>query len=83
MIFLDKPALDENNNHFGSCFQGITVRAAGILTPAQIIAQHDLTPTEYYNIEKQILKMKLLDILFSFPQGPRYDALGHLWATCR
>jgi len=59
------------------------VAAAGVLSQRQIMTAHDLKSADFHKIEQQLLRMKLSDILFSFPTGPRYDILGYRWATCR
>ena len=57
--------------------------AAAVLSPAQIMAAHGLSPNEYERIEQQVLRTTVLDALFHWPQGPRYDILGYRWAACR
>jgi hypothetical protein len=89
ILLLDCHLTDANGSVLGSFFTpelvatAGKVTAAGVLSPSQIRAAHGLTPREYEQIEKQVLKAKVLDALFSWPQGPRYDILGYRWATCR
>ena len=89
IVLLDSQLTDSNGNVFGSDFTpelvaaAGKVMAAGVLSPAQIIAAHGLTLREYEQIEKQVLKTTVLDAFFHWPQGPRYDILGYRWAACR
>ena len=89
IVQLHSPALDAHGNIFGSHFTPELVATAGkimaaaVLSPAQIMAAHGLTPKEYERIEKQVLRTTVLDALFRWPQGPRYDILGFRWAACR
>ena len=89
IILLDAQCYDANGNVFGSAFAPEVVAAAGkvmaagVLSPSQIMAAHGLSPKEYERIERQLLKTTVLDALFHWPQGPRYDILGHRWAACR
>jgi hypothetical protein len=89
IILLDSRLTDTNGVVCGSFFTPELVAAAGkvmaaaVLNPAQIRAAHGLSPKEYAQIEKHVLKTRLLDALFAWPQGPRYDILGYRWATCR
>ena len=89
IILLDAQCYDANGNVFGSAFTpelvvaAGKVMAAGVLSPAQIMAAHGLSPTEYERIEKQVLRATVLDALFHWPEGPRFDILGFRWAACR
>lgn len=89
IVLLDSQLTDANGNVFGSAFTpelvaaAGKVMAAGVLSRAQIMAAHGLSPTEYERIEKQVLRASVLDALFHWPQGPRYDILGFRWAACR
>ena len=89
IVLLDSQLTDANGNIFGSAFAPEVVvaagkvMAAGVLSPSQIMAAHGLSPKEYERIEKQLLKATVLDALFHWPQGPRYDILGFRWAACR
>ena len=89
IILLDAQCCDANGNVFGSAFAPELVAAAGkvmaaaVLSPAQIMAEHGLSPKEYERIEKQVLKATVLDALFHWPQGPHFDILGFRWAACR
>jgi hypothetical protein len=53
------------------------VLAVGVLSREQIRKKHNITPNQYRQMENRLNKMKLMDILFSFPEGPYYDILLH------
>lgn len=89
IVLLDAPTRDIHGSVYGSHFTpelvatAGKVAAAGVLSQCQIMTAHDLKIGDFRKIEQQLLKMKLSDILFSFPTGPRYDVFGYRWATCR
>ncbi len=85
IILLDSPTTDSSGSILGSFFTADAgkVLAAGVLTPEQIMKRHGLTPKEYGAIENQVRKAKVLDALFSWPTGPRYDTLLYLVAASR
>ena len=59
------------------------VMSAKALTAEGIMAKHDLTEVEFSKITRQLMSQKLSDILFHFPDGPRYDIALYLVATSR
>jgi hypothetical protein len=69
---------DEGAGPIGSFFkveETGKVLAVGVLSREQIRKKHNITPKEYHEMEQRLHGMKLLDILFSFPDGPYYDIL--------
>lgn len=60
-----------------------SVVAAGALTRKQIRAKHNLTLEEMNAIIKKVHRARLLDALFSWPDGPYYDIIMHLVAFGR
>ena len=57
--------------------------SASVLTDEGIMAKHTITREELLKIEEELKKAKLLDILFSYPDGPCYDILLNMVATTR
>ncbi|MGA2030758.1 MAG: hypothetical protein ABSG68_00745 [Thermoguttaceae bacterium] len=70
IVLLDSQLTDGNGNIFGSAFTPELVATAGkvmaaaVLSPAQIMAAHGLSPKEYERIEKQVLRTTVLDAFF-------------------
>jgi hypothetical protein len=62
---------------------GSHVHSVRVLSRLGIMAKHNLTPREFESIKKELYNIKLLDILFSYPDGPRYDIALNLIATSR
>jgi hypothetical protein len=58
------------------------VETAAVLTYGQILKKHNLTTKEFEKLQNQVHKAKVLDALFSWPDGPRYDILMYLVARC-
>jgi hypothetical protein len=56
---------------------------AAFLEPAQIMEKHGLSCKEFEAIKAELYALKLIDILWRFPDGPRYDILLCLVATSR
>jgi hypothetical protein len=61
-------------------FESVPMR---VLTLDGIRAKHDLSVEQFEAIKGQIHDMKFLDVLFHFPDGPRYDIALYLVATSR
>lgn len=57
--------------------------SANVLTMEGIMAKHNLTKREYLKIKEQLGGRKLLDILFHYPDGPRYDIALNMVAASR
>ncbi len=55
---------------------------AAFLEPAQIMEKHGLSCEQFQAIKAELYDMELSDILWRFPDGPRYDILLCLVATC-
>lgn len=51
------------------------------LTPNGIMAKYNMEFVEFERIRDQVLNKTLLDLLFSYPDGPRYDIILYLIAT--
>ena len=89
IILLDAQCCDANGNIFGSAFTPELVATAGkvmaaaVLSPAQIMAAHGLTPKEYDHIEKQVLKPPCSTRCSVGRRDRAYDILGYRWAACR
>ena len=56
---------------------------SSVLTDAGIGQRHNLTPKQLEKHKRELSKMKLTDILFSYPDGPRYDLVLNMVATAR
>ena len=86
VIFTDRPLLNETNNLHGSFFKESDnigrVRCAAVLSYEQICKKHNLNCTQFFKLAKQIHKTKVLNALFNWPDGPRYDILLYLVANC-
>jgi hypothetical protein len=86
-LFVNQPCLDEHGVIVGSGFsedaQLGPVQAAGVLNMQQIMRKHNLTLADYYRIKKQVQSTRVLDAMFRWPDGPRYDILLYLIANCR
>ena len=82
MTILTKPAADEHGRFLGSFFNGVAL-AAGVLTPEQIVRKYDITVAELDRIMEDLRGMTVLDALFSYPDGPRYDLLLWMVASSR
>jgi hypothetical protein len=54
-----------------------------VLTRRGIMEKHNLQPWQFEQMRRQLISMQLLDILFSFPDGPRRDIALHLFLTSR
>jgi len=59
------------------------VESMRVFTPQGIMAKHDLRPHEFEKIRIELYNKKLGDILFHFPDGPRYDMALYLVASSR
>lgn len=53
------------------------------LTDEGIMYKHGLTTDELVALRRQLHGMEFLDILWSYPDGPRYDVALNLIATTR
>jgi hypothetical protein len=60
---------------------GNQVLSAKVLTANGIMAVHNLTVQEFKKMRKRLFNMKLSDIMFHFPSGPRYDLALNMIAT--
>ena len=83
--FLNTPA-ESLSGPIGSFFkveETGTVLAVGVLSRNQIREKHNLTAAQYREMEDRLNKKRLLDSLFSFPDGPYYDILLHRVAYSR
>jgi hypothetical protein len=54
-----------------------------LLTDQGIMAKHKLSLKEFEEIKKELGQLTLLDMLFHFPDGPRYDTALNLVAHNR
>ena len=61
----------------------IHVTSAKVLTDEGIMAKHKITRKELLRMGKELKNMKLIDILFHYPDGARYDLLLNMVATAR
>jgi hypothetical protein len=55
--------------------------SASVLTVEGIMEKHKLSLDEIAEIEQKLKRMTLSDILFHYPDGPRYDIALNLIAT--
>ena len=53
------------------------------MTREGIIQRHGLSNKEFERIAKQMKEIKLIDIMFHCPDGPRHDIALHLIAYAR
>jgi hypothetical protein len=79
--------VDQHGNIVGSAFTPTDelglVQTAGVLTAEQIMKKHKLDTKNFEKIKNQVQQTKLLDALFSWPDGMHYDVLLYLVAFCR
>ena len=59
------------------------VLPAKVLTHNGIIAKYNITREELLRMEKELRNMKLIDVLFHYPDGVTYDLLLQMVATGR
>ena len=59
------------------------VLSAHVLTDEGIMAKYNLTRKELLRMEKELRRMKLIDVLFHYPDGVTYDLLLQMVATGR
>jgi hypothetical protein len=57
------------------------IQSRRFLTAKGIREKYSLMPYEFEQMIEQLCKLKLSDILFHFPDGPRYDIVLNLIAT--
>jgi hypothetical protein len=50
---------------------------------AGIAQRYILKPNQLEKLRRELFEMKLSDILFSYPDGPRYDLVLNMVATAR
>ncbi len=85
-VYVDEYCVRPDGNIHGSDFRPEEtlgrVLVAGVLTVEQIRKRYNLSVQEYVDIEGQVLSARVLDALFAWPQGPRYDILLHRVANC-
>lgn len=86
-LTVDHPCVDEHGVIVGSGFCADEklgpVQVAAVLSKTQIMQKHGLTSAEFDKIRKQVQSTKVLDALFHWPDGVRYDVLMYLVATAR
>ena len=59
------------------------VLSAHVLTDEGIMAKYNITRKELLRMEKELRSMKLIDVLFQYVDGVRYDLLVNMVATAR
>ena len=53
------------------------------ITDEGIMAKYNITRIELLRMVKELRHLKLIDILFAYPDGARYDLLVNMVATAR